>query len=97
MCLVYVVMPAHYHLIKAVCMVMHLVCTTTELSPVLIEVLMLCLLQRVLHFHGLTFFLISQHDPLLSKWLCLITIHWKSYPCALCLVCQCLFGLCNPS
>ena len=44
-------------------MVMHFICKTTELPPVLIEVLTLCLLQQVLHFHGLTFFLISPHDP----------------------------------
>ena len=42
-------------------MVMHFICKTTELPPVLIEVLTLCLLQRVLHFHGLTFFLSFHH------------------------------------
>ena len=48
-----------------------------------------------LTFSWLDFLSLLPHDPLLSEWLCLITIHWKS--CALCLVCQGLFGLCNSS
>ena len=39
-------------------------------------------------FVGLTSFLISLHAPLISKWLSLVTIHWESYLCALCFVCQ---------
>ena len=42
----------------------------------------------ILFFVGLASFLILLHAPLMSKWLCLVTIHWESYPCALCLVCQ---------